>query len=193
MSQISQDQQQQTIAGLTLRVERTEGRLKQIRFAIPGLAILAGLAVFISMQLNKPAVIRAKSVIAESFTVRSPKGDIVAQLSVSEDGSPSIAFLDANKKIRLMATVGANGPSVSLLDPQEVTRAILSLNDKSEPSFTMSNADKLTRSVLAVDKSGSGHLVLYGNSGGLDLAANGGRIRWTPSGGAPIEVLPAAK
>jgi hypothetical protein len=32
------------------------------------------------------------------------------------DGSPSIAFFDATKKVRLMASAGVSGPSVSLLD-----------------------------------------------------------------------------
>ena len=138
-------------------------------------------------------MVSAKSVIAESFAVKSARGDIVAQFGASRDGSPSIVFLDANKKIRLMASVGASGPSVSLLDPQEVSRATLSLNDKSDPSLTMSNADKLPRSVFAIDAGGSGHLVIYGAAGGLDLAANDGRVRWTPLSGTPVDALPVTK
>ena len=185
------DQAQQTIARLTSRLERAEKQLKGFQFAIPGLAVLAVVPLF--MQLDKPTVISARSVIAEGFAVRSAGGDIVAQLSAGRDGSPSIAFLDANKKVRLMASVGASGPSVSLLDAQEVSRATLSLNDKSDPSLTMSNADRLPRSVFAIDKAGSGHLVLYGAAGGLDLAASNGRVRWTPSGGAPVDALPVTK
>ena len=185
------DQAQQTNACLTSRVERAEKELKRLRLAIPGLAILAIVPLF--MQLDKPTVVSAKSVIAESFAVKSAGGDIVAQFGASRDGSPSIAFLDANKKVRLMASVGASGPSVSLLDPQEVSRATLSLNDKSDPSLTLSNADKRPRSVFAIDTGGSGHLVLYGAAGGLDLAANDGRVRWTPSGGAPVDALPVTK
>ena len=187
----AQEQVQQTIEQLKSRLERAEAQLKSFRFAIPALAVLALLALF--MQWDKPTVISAKSVIAESFSVRNAKGDLVAQMGADSDGSASIVFLDANKKIRLMASVGANGPFVSLYDPQKVSRATLSLNDKSDPSLTMSNADKLPRSVLAIDKGGSGHLVLYGTSGGLDLAANDGRVRWTPTGGAPIDALPVGK
>jgi hypothetical protein len=188
---LAQEQAQQTIARLTSRLERAEKQLKGLQFAIPGLAVLAVVPLF--MQLDKPTVVRATSFIAESFAVRSAGGDIVAQLSAGKDGAPSIAFLDANKKVRLMASVGASGPSVSLLDPQEISRATLSLNDKSGPSLTMSDADKLPRSVFAIDKGGSGHLVLYGTAGGLDLAANDGRVRWTPSGGAPVDILPVTK
>ena len=159
---------------------------------IGGCTGLAGVAIF--MQLQKPTVISVKSVIAESVAVwQSARGDIVADLSTSRDGSPSIAFFDANKKVRLMATVGVSGPSVSLLDPQGVHRAVLSLNDKSEPSLTMFNADKLPRSVFAIDEGGSGHLILYGTAGGLDLAAHDGRVRWTPKGGAPVDALPVTK
>jgi hypothetical protein len=50
-------------------------------------------------------------------------------------------------------------------------------------SLTMSNADKLPRSVFAIDRAGSSHSVLYGCEGVLDLAASDGRVRWTPSGG----------
>jgi hypothetical protein len=182
---------QQAIEQLKSRLERTERQLKGARFIIPALAVLAGVPLF--MQFDKPTVISAKSITAESFAVRNPNGDIVAQFSASRDGSPSIAFLDANKKVRLMAWVGSSGPSVSLLDPQEVSRATLSLNEKSDPSLSMSNADKLPRSVFAIDNGGSGHLVLYGTAGGLDLTAHDGRVRWTPSDGAPIDALPTAK
>ena len=125
MTDTPQDQAQQTIARLTSRVERAEKELKGLRFAIPGIAILA--IVPLLMQLDKPTVVSAKSVIAESFAVKSAGGNIVAQFGVGSDGSPSIVFLDANKKIRLMASLGANGASLSLLDPQQVSRATLSL------------------------------------------------------------------
>lgn len=191
MTDTPQDQAQQTNACLTSRVERAEKELKGLRFALPAFAILA--IVPHLMQLDKPTVVSAKSVIAESFAVKSAGGDIVAQFSASRDGSPSIAFLDANKKIRLMASVSASGPSVSLLDPQGVSRATLSLNHNSDPSLTLFNADKLPRSMFAIDAGGSGHLVIYGAAGGLDLAANDGRVRWTPLSGAPVDALPVTK
>jgi hypothetical protein len=189
------EQTQQTIEQLKSRLERAERQMKGLQFSIPGLAVLAGVALFMQTGLfnSKPTVISVKSVIAESFAVKSASGDIVAQLSASPAGSPSIAFFDANKKVRLIAWVGVSGPSVSLLDPQGVHRATLSLNDKSDPSLTMFNADKLPRSVFAIDEGGSGHLILYGTAGGLDLAAHDGRVRWTPSGGAPVDALPVTK
>lgn len=186
-----QDEAQQNIGRLTARLERNEKHVKGLRFAIPGLAVLAIVALF--TRLDKPAAISAKSVNAETFTVRSAKGDIVAQLGAGRDGLPSIVFLDVNKKVRLMASVGPSGPSVSLMDAREVSRATLSLNDKSNPSLTMSNADKLPRSVFAIDTAGSGHLVLYSPTGGLDLAASHGRVRWTPLGGAPVDALPVTR
>ena len=187
----AQEQTQQTMEQLKSRLERAESQMKWLRFAVMGLSALIVVALF--MQWHKPTVISVKSVFAESFAVRNAKGDIVAQMGADSDGSPSIAFRDANNKIRLMASISASGPSVSLFDPQQVPRAMLSLNENSDPSLTMSNADKLTRSVLAIDKGGSGHLVLYGSAGGLDLAANDGRVRWTPSGAAPVDALPVAK
>jgi hypothetical protein len=185
------EQAQQTIEQLKSRLERAERQIKRLQFSIPGFAVLA--AVVLLLHLDKPTVISAKSVTAESFAVQSAGGDIVAQFSAGRDGSPGIAFFDANKKIRLMAWVGASGPSMSLLDPQGVSRATLSLNEKSDPSLTMSNADRLPRSVFAIDNGGSGHLVLYGTAGGLDLTAHDGRVRWTPLVGAPVDALPATK
>ena len=185
------EQAQPTIEQLNSRLERAERKLKGLQLTIPGLAVLAAVPIF--MHLDKPTAINAKSIVAESFAVQSAKGDIVAQLSADRDGLPSLALLDANKKVRLMAWVGAAGPSVSLLDPQQVSRATLSLNEKSDPSLSLSNADKLTRSVLAIDTTGSGHLVLYGTAGGLDLSAHNGRVRWTPSDGAPVDAVPAPK
>lgn len=185
------EQAQQAIEQLKARVERAERRMKALQFSIPALAVLICAALL--MQLDRPTVIGAKSMIAETFSVRNAGGDIVAQLGAGRDGSPSIAFLDANNKIRLMMAVGVRGPSVALLDPQGVSRAILSLNGKSEPSLTMTNAEKLTRGVLAIDTGGSGHLVLYGTAGGLDLAAHDGHVRWTPAGGAPADALMISK
>jgi hypothetical protein len=202
------EQTQQTIEQLKSRLERAERQMKALQFSILGPVVLAGVAIF--MQLQKPTVISVKSVIAEEISVKevisaksviaesvavwqSARGDIVADLSTSRDGSPSIAFFDANKKVRLMATVGVSGPSVALLDPQGVSRATLSLNDKSDPSLALYNADKLPRSVFAIDQGGSGHLDLYGTAGGLDLAAHDGRVRWTPLGGAPVDALPVTK
>jgi hypothetical protein len=70
---------------------------------------------------------------------------------------------------------------------------VLSLNDKSDPSLTLFNADKVQRSVFAIDQGGSGHLVLYGTAGGLNLAAHDGRVRWSPLGAAAVDALPVAK
>ena len=187
----TQEQTQQAIEQLKSRLERTEGQMKGLRFTVVGLSVFAIVALF--RQWDKPTVISAKSVVAETLSVRNAKGDIVAQIGADSDGTPSIALRDANQKIRLLASVSASGPSVSLFDPQQVSRAMLSLNENSDPSLTMSNADKLPRSVFAIDKGGSGHLVLYGTAGGLDLAANNGRVRWTPSGGAPVDALPVTK
>jgi hypothetical protein len=202
------EQTQQTIEQLKSRLERTERQMKHLQLiSLPLLAVMTGFALFLHTGLFNPKptvisvkdviaetisvkdVIRAKSVFAESFAVQSAKGDIVAQLS------DSLAFFDANKKIRLMASVSVSGgPSVSLLDPQQVPRASLSLNDKSDPSLAMYNADKLPRSVFAIDTGGSGHLSLFGTAGGLlDIAAHDGRVRWTPLGGAPVDALPVAK
>ena len=200
------EQTQQTIEQLKSRLERAEKQMKRLQLiSLPLLAVVFGVALL--MQLQKPTVISAemisvkeaisaKSVFAESFAVQNARGDIVAELSTAATGSPSIAFFDAtgNKKVRLMATVGVSGPSVSLMDPQGVYRATLSLNDKSDPSLALYNADKLLRSVFGIDTGGSGYLSLFGTAGGLlALAAHDGRMRWTPSGGAPVDALPVTK
>jgi hypothetical protein len=51
-----------------------------------------------------------------------------------------------------MVGLSANGsPSLSLIDPQQVPRARLSLNDQLDPSLTMFNAEKLPRAVFSID------------------------------------------
>jgi hypothetical protein len=192
------EQTQQTIEQLKSRLERTERQMKHLQLiSLPLLAVLAGFALFLHTGLfnSKPTRISVKSVIAETFAVQSARGDIVAEFYAGPDGSPSIGFFDANKKARLIAWVGVSGPSVSLLDPQGVHRATLSLSDKSDPSLVLYNADKLPRSVFSIDEGGSGRLILYGTAGGLlDLAAHDGRVRWIPpSGGAPVDALPVTK
>src|ERR1700730_6563807 len=84
------EQAQQTIEQLKSRLERAERQMKQLQFSIPGFAVLAAVVLF--MHLDKPTVISAKSVTAESFAVQSAKGDIVALFSARRDGSARIAF-----------------------------------------------------------------------------------------------------
>jgi hypothetical protein len=115
----------------------------------------------------------------------------------TSDGAANIAFFDAQQKIRLMAGLGANGgPSLSLVDPQQTPRAVLSLNDQLDPSLTMFNAEKLPRAVISTDGAdagGSGHLIMYGAGGGLDLSAYDGHVRWTSREGAPLDAMPIKK
>ena len=183
---------EQTIERLTSRLERMEGQLKGLQFAVPGSVILA-IAAF-AMQLSKPSTITTKTVLAESLGVQNSKGDIVVRLGTTPDGAPDIAFFDAEKKIRLMVGLRANGgPSLSLFDPQQGPRAVLSLNDQFDPSFTMFNAEKLPRAVLSTDGAntgGNGHLIMYGAGGGLDLSPYDGRVRWNPRGGTPVDLVP---
>jgi hypothetical protein len=186
---------QQTIERLTARLERVEGRLKGLQYSVPALAILT--AASLIMQLNKPSTVNTKTVVAETFGVQNAKGDIVVRLGTTSDGAANIAFFDAQQKIRLMAGLGANGgPSLSLVDPQQTPRAVLSLNDQLDPSLTMFNAEKLPRAVISTDGAdagGSGHLIMYGAGGGLDLSAYDGHVRWTSREGAPLDAMPIKK
>jgi hypothetical protein len=186
------DVAQQTIERLTSRIQVLESQIKGLRWAFPGFAILV--AALLVMQVNKPSTLDVKYVVAESFGVKNPKGNAVVRLGTTSDGSPNLAFFDAEQRIRLMVGLRANGgPSVSLIDPQQVARAVLSLNDQFDPSLTLFNAEKLPRTVLGTDggdNANSGHLIMYGTAGGLDLAASNGRVRWNPRDGAPVDVLP---
>jgi hypothetical protein len=183
---------EQTIERLTARLARAERQLKGLQFAVPGLVILA-VAAF-AVQLLKPSPVHTETVVAETLGVKNSNGDVVVRLGTTADGAPSISFFDAQQKIRLMAGLSANGtPSLSLIDPQQVSRAVLSLNDQLDPSLTMFNAEQLPRAVFSIDTGGSGHLILYGAGGGLDLSAFDGRVRWNPRDGAPVDILPAKK
>jgi hypothetical protein len=186
------DDAQQTIERLTSRIAALESQLKGLRWAFPGFAILV--AALLVMQVNKPSLLDTKTVLTESFGVKNPKGDVVVRLGTTSDGSPNMVFFDAQQKIRLMVGLRPNGgPSVTLIDPQQVARAVLSLNDQSDPSLTLFNTEKLPRTVVGIDSGdngGSGHLIMYGAAGGLDLATFNGRMRWNPRDGAPVDVLP---
>jgi hypothetical protein len=183
---------EQTIERLTARLARVEGQLKGLRFAFPALVILAVTAF--AMQLLKPSAVHTQTVVAETLGVKNSNGDVVVLLGTTADGAPTMSFFDAQRKIRLMVGLSANGrPSLSLIDPQQVARAVLSLNDQLDPSLTMLNAEKNPRAVFSIDTGGSGHLILYGAGGGLDLSAFDGRVRWNPRDGAPVDIIPAKK
>jgi hypothetical protein len=205
---------EEIIQRLTSRLERVEGQLKGLQFVVPVFAILLG------VQLSTPPVISTKTVVAESFGVKNAMGNVVVRLGTSPDGTPSIGFFDAQQKLRLLAGLGANGtpsvafsdaeqkvrltaglrpnggPSLSLLDPQRRARAILSLNDQQDPSLTLFNADKIPRGVFSTDGAdtgNSGHLIIYGAGGGLNLSAYEGQVRWNPRSGAPLDFVPVKK
>ncbi|GAC1421957.1 MAG: hypothetical protein NVSMB6_23560 [Burkholderiaceae bacterium] len=167
-----------------------------LRWAVPSL-VIALLVLLYTVQLRSSLTsdtITAKSLSVESVMLRNAAGAIVAMMSSAPDGTPQISLFDAQKKVRLSIGLRSNGgPSISLIDSEQSARAMLALNDQQDPLLTMSNAAKLTRAALAIDTGGSGHVVLYGVGGGLNLSAADGRVRWTPVGGGTAQDISTQK
>jgi hypothetical protein len=184
------------IQRLASRLERQEGYLRGLRWIVPGIIILVVTGLGLSLGLLQHEVADTQTVAAETFLLKNSNGDIVARLGTTPDGAPGIAFFDKERNLRLTAGLRADGdPFVSLVDPQHAHRAVLSLNDHHDPSLTMFNTATLPRAVFSLDRSdqdSSGHILLFGAGGGLDLSSSDGRVRWTPRGGAAQDV-PAPK
>ena len=173
-----------TLEHLAVRIKRQERFMT--RWTILGLTIASVGAVYAlnsRMALTADSV-TTKSLAAETIVLRNGKGKTVAQLSSTTDGTPHILLFDDQEKIRLIIGLRRDGgPSVSLLDPEQGARAVLSLNDKQDATLAMFNAAKLPRATLGINSGGSGHMVLYGTGGGLNLSATDGKVQWNPVDG----------
>jgi hypothetical protein len=196
MNDLLPQAQSDAIERLTSRLERQESYMTGLRWIVPGIMIFIITGFGFSLGLFKHPAADARTVVAEAFVLKNSAGDIVARLGMTPDGAPDIAFFDKERNLRLMVGLRADGgPSVSLVDPQHAPRAVLSLNNQHDPSLTMFNTANLPRAVVSLDRSdqgGSGHVILYGAGGGLDLSSYDGRVRWNPRGGASQDV-PAPK
>ncbi|MGY4286738.1 hypothetical protein ACVWXO_005958 [Bradyrhizobium sp. LM2.7] len=138
--------------------------------------------------------VKAKALSVETIVLRNNTGKIVALISSTSDGTPDISLFDSREKVRLSIGLRLDGaPSVSLLDTEQGSRAVLSLNDHQDASLTMFNAAKLPLAALSVYAGTSGHMVLYGPGGGLNLSASDGGVRWNPVNGAAIQKIPNEK
>ena len=133
--------------------------------------------------------VKTKTLSVETIALRNGAGQIVALISSTSDGTPHLSLFDSRQKVRLSVGLGQDGaPSVSLLDTEQTHRAVLSLNDHQDASLTLFNAAKIPRATLAVDAVSSGHMVLYGTGGALNLSAFDGRVQWNPVDGAAQNV-----
>ncbi|EHR05418.1 hypothetical protein [Bradyrhizobium sp. WSM471] len=176
-----------TLENLASHIQRQDRSLKAMRWSVLGATIMAAAAIISSQwhaTVNADAV-KTKSLSVETIALRNGTGKIVALISSTSDGTPHISLFDSREKVRLSIGLRQDGaPSVSLLDTEQGHRAVLSLNDHQDASLTMYNAAKLPRATLAVDSASSGHMVLFGTGGGLNLSALDGRVQWTPVDGA---------
>ena len=176
-----------TLENMASHIQRQDRALKALRWSVLGATIMAAAAILASQwhATVNAGTIKAKTLSVEILALRNETGKIVALISSTSDGTPHISLFDSREKVRLSIGLNQDGaPSVSLLDPEQVHRAVLSLNDHQDASLTMYNAAKLPRAALAVDSVSSGHMVLFGTGGGLNLSALDGRVQWTPVDGA---------
>ncbi|TYO64332.1 hypothetical protein FXV83_23565 [Bradyrhizobium hipponense] len=184
-----------TLENLASHIQRQDRLLKALKWSVLGATIMAA-ATIVSSQLQSTVsanTVKVKTLSAETIALRNDTGKIVALISSASDGTPQISLFDGREKVRLSIGLRPNGaPSVALLDAEQGSRAMLSLNDQQDPSLTMSNAAKLPRAVLGVDVANSGHMVLFGTGGGLNLSASDGRVQWNPVNGA-IQNIPNQK
>lgn len=175
------------VESLAARLDRQAQSMRLLWAAVAVLAIFA----IAYTEMRRPDTIRATTlnadtVITETLSVKNKMGEIVALLASSSDGSPQISLFDREKKVRMSISLRANGaPSISLLDA-DAARAVLSLNDRQQPSLVFYEPNEANdqkgpqRVLLTVDTSGSGYLALFGRAGALNLASFDGRMKWTP-------------
>ncbi len=176
-----------TLENLASHIQRQDQLLKALRWSVLGATIMASAAILTSLWHSSvsASAVKTKTLSVETIALRNDTGKIVALISSTSEGTPHISLFDGREKVRLSIGLRQDGaPSVSLLDTEQGSRAVLSLNDHQDASLTMFNAGKLPRATLAVDAASSGHMVLYGTGGGLNLSASDGRVQWNPVNGA---------
>jgi hypothetical protein len=177
-----------TIDGLASRVERLEAFTGGLRWLVAALVVAIGIAL-VFFLVAQQSQISNKSVRAESFFLRNAAGNNIAVLGSDADGMPSLALLDAQKKVRLLIYLQHDGlPGLSLLDPQSQTRATLSLNNDQDPSLVLFDAQKDLRAIFGLDTNSAAITRLLSSKGSLNLFGSNGSVQWNAAGGAAKDV-----
>jgi hypothetical protein len=188
-----------TVERLLARIESLEKAVKSQRWT--GLIAVLGMitVVFLVKDQLQPQSrtsfvadsVRTGSVITGSIALQNATGEIVGLFAAGTDGMPQLSLFDANK-VRLSIGLRADGgPSISLSDPDNVARAVWSLNEQQDPSLVLFDSSKLPRALFILDRSSSGRLNLTGVQGGILLSAFDGKMTWDPKDGAAQEIQPA--
>jgi hypothetical protein len=180
-----------TIDHLASRIQRLEdivsgGARRWVIAALFAVMIIVSVSLIFLAQTNWTPV---KSVGAETFVLRNSSGDSIAVLGSDPHGMPSLALLDAKKKVRLLIYLQRDGlPGISLLDPQSQTRATISLNDAQAPSLVLFDAEKNLRAFFGLDINSAAVTRLFSSAGGLGLNGADGSVQRNAAGGAGKDV-----
>jgi hypothetical protein len=143
---------------LLVRLERVELDNRRLR---RNLAAVVALGAVVAVGAVVISGLVARVVEADNIILRNAKGESVARLGVTKDGSASLGFYDPAHKLRMLFGLSGTGlPVLGLYDSEEKQRMTFALGNDEMPRVMLSDAQKV-RAQIALQRNGSGGLWLY--------------------------------
>ena len=173
-------------SNITVTVARLEKQLRVLRLAFGAMVLAVGGMALTAWTLPQEQLISAEKfmvldtdgiprgmfgVLADGASVGMMFTDLGGtarlEVSVDPDGSPRVAMMDDQQRLRAEIGMNADGSArVVLADPSEVARASLSVNNDGAAQLAFIGADGTTRSaVIGTLESGQAVLLLYDDAG----------------------------
>jgi hypothetical protein len=143
---------------LVLRLERVELDNRRLRRAVAAVVALGAVVAVVAVAISGlvPRVVDADNII-----LRNSKGESVAQLGVTKEGSASLGFYDPAHKLRMLFGLTSTGlPTLGLYDSEQKQRMTFGLGNDEMPHVMLSDAQKV-RAQFALQRNGLPGLWLY--------------------------------
>ena len=173
-------------SNINVTVARLEKQLRVLRLAFGAMVLAVGGMALTAWTLPQEQLISAEKfmvldtdgiprgmfgVLADGASVGMMFTDLGGtarlEVSVDPDGSPRVAMMDDQQRLRAEIGMSDDGSArIVLADPSEVARASLSVNNEGAAQLAFIGDDGTTRSaVIGTLESGQAVLLLYDDAG----------------------------
>jgi hypothetical protein len=153
---------------LALRLERVELDNRRLRRSLAAVVALGAVVALVAVVVSG---LLTRVVEADDIILRNSKGESVAQLGVTKDGSPSLGFYGPEHKLRaLFALTSTGSPVLGLYDSEQSQRITFALGNDEMPLIMLSDAQKKVRAQIALQRNGVPGLWLYDPQQGVRAA-----------------------
>jgi len=119
-----------TLEGTEARVDALERQIRRLRRAGLALLVLAGAALLMG-QIGPQRV--PKVTESQCFRLRDARGEMRAELSITESDGPGLTLYDGNKRARALVTLDSDGyPLLTFFHADRKAAVTLGLSEKGQ-------------------------------------------------------------